>query len=112
VGVTAADAGLIALGLAEVPQIMSAFLPSPSTAYDKASGTISSGPESLKILRRGEIMGAGVSMGIAGAVALIASQNMGAHAAWIFLGAAGVLVLFVYEFERELRRGQQQAQGG
>ena len=54
-------AGLVALALAEVPQVMSAFLPSPSTAYDKASGGIETGPGSMQILRRGEILGSAVS---------------------------------------------------
>ena len=98
--------GLVALALAEVPQVMSAFLPSPSTAYDKASGGIDSGPGSMRILRRGEILGTAVSLGIATGVALIAAQQVGGHAAWIFIGAVVVLGLFLWEYERAIRMGK------
>ena len=89
------------LGLAEVPQVMSAFLPSPTTAYMGGAD-----PTRIAWLRRGEIIGSGVSLSIAAAVSMIAAQDMGQHAWWIFLGAAGILALFLWEYERAIRMGQ------
>ncbi len=101
--------GLVVLGLGVPSTIMSCYLPSPSTAYDKASGKISSGPASLAILRRGEIIGAGVSIAIGGAVALIASKDLGPAAAGLFAGCVGLLGLFCWEYERAFRLGRAHA---
>lgn len=100
-GEAVAAAGLVMLGLAEVPQIMSAFLPSPTTAYMGGSD-----PVRVAWLRRGEIIGSGVAMGIAVGVTLIASKEMGPAAAWIFIGALGVLAIFLWEYERAIRMGK------
>src|ERR1700733_7556220 len=100
-GDTVAAAGLVMLGLAEVPQIMSAFLPSPTTAYMGGSD-----PVRVSWLRRGEVIGSGVALGIALGVTLIAAKDMGAGAAWIFIGAVGVLAIFLMEYERAIRMGK------
>lgn len=101
-GERAAAAGLVMLGLAEVPQIMSAFLPSPTTAYMGGAD-----PVRVAWLRRGELIGSGVAMGIAAGVSLIAARDLGPGAAWIFLGALAVLAVFLYEYERAIRMGKQ-----
>lgn len=101
-----ASAGLVLLGVAEVPQVMSAFLPSPTTAYQGGAD-----PNRIAWLRRGEIIGGAVSLSIAAAVSLVAAQEIGGDAWWIFLGAAGVLGLFLLEYERAIRLGKQQNGG-
>jgi hypothetical protein len=98
---TTAVGGLVLLGLAEVPQVMSAFLPSPTTAYMGGAD-----PVRIAWLRRGEIIGSAVSLSIAGSVSMIAAQDMGNGAWWIFLGAVGILALFLWEYERAIRMGQ------
>ncbi len=104
-GLSEASAGLVLLGLAEVPQVMSAFLPSPTTAYQGGAD-----PKRVAWLRRGEIIGSTVSLAIAAAVSMVAAAEMGAAAWWVFIGAAGVLGLFLWEYERAIRLGQ--ADGG
>ena len=96
-------AGLVVLGIAEVPQIMSAFLPSPTTAYMGGSD-----PTRVAWLRRGEVMGGGVSMALALGITLIARKQAGPSAWWIMAGSATVLALFLAEYERAIRLGQQQ----
>ncbi len=101
--------GVVMMGVGVPGAIMSMFLPSPSTAYDKASGQISSGPQSLALLRRGEIMGTIVSLSIALAGTLLAADDLGANAAWIFVGALAVISLFIYEYESAFRKGKADA---
>lgn len=105
--VSEASAGLILLGLAEVPQVMSAFLPSPTTAYMGGAD-----PNRIAWLRRGEVIGSTVSLSIAAAVSLVASREMGNGAWWIFIGAAGVLLLFLLEYERAIRKGKRELGDG
>lgn len=88
------------LGLAEVPQVMSAFLPSPTTAYMGGAD-----PVRVRWLRRGEIMGAGVSVSIAVAVSLVAYDDLGPMAGLILIGAIIILGLFLWEYERALKQG-------
>lgn len=99
-------AGLILLGLAEVPQVMSAFLPSPTTAYMGGAD-----PVRVSWLRRGEVIGSAVSLSIAGAVSLVAAQSLGAGAGLIFIGAVVVLGLFLWEYERAIKLGQSEHGG-
>ena len=104
--VSQASAGLVLLGVAEVPQVMSAFLPSPTTAYQGGAD-----PTRIAWLRRGEIIGSVVSLSIAAAVSLVAAEDMGPAAWWVFVGAAAVLGLFLWEYERAIRQGQQAGAG-
>jgi hypothetical protein len=106
VGNSAAAAGLVLLGLAEVPQVMSAFLPSPTTAYMGGSD-----PVRVKWLRRGEIMGGGISVSIAVAVTLVAYDDLGPMAGLILIGAIVILGLFLWEYERALKQGVRDGQG-
>jgi len=102
---SASTVGLVATGLLAPPAVMSCFLPSPSTAYDKASGQISSGPASISFLKRGEILGTAVALGVAAALSLMAVDELGGHAAWVFVGAVAILALFLWEYERAFRLG-------
>lgn len=105
-----AVAGLAGMMLAEVPQVLSGFLPSPSTAYDKASGAINAGDQSMKILRNSEVKGTVVTIIMAGAVSLMAGAVIGKKAILLFFAAMGILVLFLMDFEGAIRKGKQQAQ--
>jgi hypothetical protein len=104
--ISSGTAGLIFLGIAEVPQIMSAFLPSPTTAFMGGAD-----PVRVAWLRRGEIIGGGVSMVLAMAIGLVAKEEAGKAALLIPAGSAAVLGLFLMEYERAIRMGQK-ANGG
>ena len=107
-----AVAGLAGMMLAEVPQVLSGFLPSPSTAYDKASGGIETGPESMAVLQRSKVKGTIVTVIMAGAVSLMAYSVIG-HKAWLlFLAAMAILWLFLHDFNRATELGYQHANGG
>jgi hypothetical protein len=103
---TLALAGLAGMMLAEVPQVLSGFLPSPSTAYDKAAGAIDTGPESMAVLRRSEIKGAAVTVLMAGSVSAMASIVIGPRAWLLFGGAMGILGLFIHDFESARKAGE------
>jgi hypothetical protein len=107
-----AIAGLAGLMLAEVPQVLSGFLPSPSTAYDKASGAIDTGPDSAKVLRRSLVKGSAISILMAGAVSAFAYIVVGWKAIWLFLLAMAVLGLFLQDFLQAQKLGAQHANGG
>lgn len=106
-----AVAGLAGLMIAEVPQVLSGFLPSPSTAYDKAAGAIDTGPESMRVLRRSEIKGTGVAVVMAAAVSVMAYNVIGWGAIWLFLLAMAVLALFLHDFEHAMTKGKAHANG-
>lgn len=108
---TLAMAGLAGMMLAEVPQILSGFLPSPSTAYDKAAGAIDTGPDSMRVLRRSEIKGTAVTVVMAGSVSVMASIVVGQQAWWLFAGAMGILALFLHDFESARRAGERARTG-
>lgn len=107
-----AVAGLAGMMLAEVPQVLSGFLPSPSTAYDKAAGAIDTGPESLRVLRRSEIKGTAVTVIMAASVSVMASIAIGRWAVLLFLLAMAVLVLFLHDFEQAMAKGRDFAENG
>lgn len=104
---TVALAGLVALGLAEIPQVMSGFLPSPATAYRDG------GDEQVVMwLRREEVIGSGLALGIALAVTMIVRGDFGGKAWWIFIGAVAILAIFLFEYERAIRLGREHGRGG
>lgn len=107
-----AVAGLAGLMIAEVPQVLSGFLPSPSTMYDKASGGIDTGPESLAVLKRSMIKGTAVAVVMAASVSAMAYGVIGWRAVWLFLLAMAVLVLFLHDCFQALRKGREEARGG
>lgn len=106
-----AVAGLAGMMLAEVPQVLSGFLPSPSTAYDKASGGIESGPESMEVLQRSKVKGTVVTVIMAASVSLMAYNVIGWNAVWLFLAAMGILWLFLSDFNSAITKGQEHAKG-
>ena len=107
-----AVAGLAGMMLAEVPQVLSGFLPSPSTAYDKAAGAIDTGPESMRVLRRSEIKGTAVTVVMAASVSVMASIAIGRWAVLLFLLAMAVLALFLHDFEQAMAKGRDYAENG
>ena len=107
-----AVAGLAGMMLAEVPQVLSGFLPSPSTAYDKAAGAIDTGPESMRVLRQSEIKGTAVTVVMAASVSVMASIAVGRWAVLLFLLAMAVLALFLHDFEQAMAKGQDYAENG
>lgn len=98
---TAALGGLVALAVAEVPQVMSAFLPSPTTAFQGGAD-----PERVAWLRRGEVLGSLVALAIAFGVTLIVRAEYGGRAWLVFTCSLIVLALFLLEYERAIRHGQ------
>jgi hypothetical protein len=109
-GLRLAVAGLAGMMLAEVPQVLSGFLPSPSTAYDKASGGIVTGPESMDVLQRSKQKGIVVTVIMAGAVSAMTYQVIGFHAIWLFLAAMAILWLFLHDFNGAIRKGTRVAE--
>lgn len=101
-------AGLVLLGLAEVPQVMSAFLPSPATARMGFNEGEDVG-ERIRYLRRGEVIGSAVSMAIALSVSLLARQQVGNKAFWVAGGSAAVLAVFLLEYERAIGTAEREA---
>ena len=110
-GLNLAVAGLAGMMLAEVPQVLSGFLPSPSTAYDKAAGAIDTGPESRQVLQRSKLKGIGVTVVMAAAVSLMAYQTIGWWAVLLFMLAMAVLALFLQDFNQAMKRGAAHANG-
>lgn len=104
-----AIAGLAGMMLAEVPQVLSGFLPSPSTAYDKASGAIDAGPESMEVLNRSKWKGVAVTFIMAASVSVMASIVIGKWAFLLFAAAMAVLALFLQDFNDAQRRGREAA---
>lgn len=89
------QAGLFLLALAEVPQVMSAFLPSPFTAATFG------GTEKARWLRRGEVVGSIVALSIAAAVTLVTKRKEP------LIGAVLVLAVFLWEYEQAMRYGRE-----
>lgn len=94
------DPGTAALMLSTVtavPAIMGAFADSPSTV-----ATTSQDPRTLHELRRGELVGAGVSIVVATALASVVADQ---QARTLILAAALLMIaVYVAEHERALRR--------
>lgn len=103
-------AGLAMLSIAEVPQVMSAFLPSPATArmgFNEGEDY----EERIRYLRRGEIVGGGVSLALALAITLIMRPQIGRQAWGPFIGASVVLAIFLFEYERAIQAALKDAGG-
>ena len=106
-----AVAGLAGMMLAEVPQVLSGFLPSPSTAYDKASGGIETGPESMAVMQRSKLKGTLVTVIMAASVSMMAYNVIGWNAVWLFIAAMAILWLFLQDFNSAIKRGQAAGNG-
>ena len=106
-----AVAGLAGMMLAEVPQVLSGFLPSPSTAYDKAAGAIDTGPESMQVLQRSKWKGIAVTVVMAAAVSAMAYQVIGWSSLLLFAAAMAILWLFLQDFNQAMTKGAAHADG-
>jgi hypothetical protein len=98
------------LAVAEVPQVMSAFLPSPATArmgFNEGEDYL----ERVRYLRRGELVGSSVSIALALSITLIMRPTVGAAAWGPFVGALVVLGVFLYEYERAIQAALRDAGG-
>lgn len=95
--------------LAEVPQVLSGFLPSPSTAYDKAAGGIETGPESMAVLESSKRKGVVVTVVMAGAVTMMAWSAIGPLSLLLFAAAMATLWFFLNDFNSAIRRGYEAA---
>lgn len=94
--------GLVMLALVEVPQTMSAWLPSPATA------AVSAGDEKKRRwLRIGQWAGSIMALAFAGAIAVLASSTIGKRAWFIFIGAAIVLGIFLYVWRMAMHEGEE-----
>lgn len=90
------DAGLFLLALAEVPQVMSAFAPSPFTMR-----TFSDNPEKVAGLKRDLAAGAVVSIGIGASIAMITKRPAP------LIGSVVVLALFLWWCRKALRHAEE-----
>jgi len=58
-------------------------------------------PTRVEWLRRGEIVGSAVSLAIAGAVSMLVGSP------WVFAGSSLILAVFLWEYERAIKQGEQ-----
>ncbi len=80
--------------------------------YDKASGAIDIGPESLAVLKRSAVKGTVVTVIMAASVSAMAYNVIGWKAIWLFLLAMGVLALFLHDCWQALQKGKAAAANG
>lgn len=93
--------GLIMMALVEVPQTMSAWLPSPATAAVSAGD-----PLKRKWLTIGQWAGAAMAMSFAAAISILGIPELGAGALWIFIGAGIVLATFLWFWRKAMKEGE------
>lgn len=99
----AALSGLVLVALAEIPAMMASYLPSPSTAYKDAGN-----PKRVYWLKRHQIEGGAIALTVAAGVSLIAAQDFGFNAIWIFLASAVILGAFLWEYNYCIKKGQEE----
>jgi hypothetical protein len=98
----AALLGLILLALCEVPQVMSAWLPSPATAAVSAGDA-----KKRKWLTIGQWGGSIMSLVIGLGISIVAYRDIG-HQAWlIFGGVVLVLGIFLYFWRMAMKEGEE-----
>lgn len=88
------QAAFVVLAGVEVPQVLSAFEPSPFTM-----ATFSDKPEKVKWIRHGYWTGGGLSLGFAAAMSIFAKSKLP------FVVAALVLAFTILVYEAALRKG-------
>ena len=81
------------LAMAEVIQVMSGFLPSPTTAYMGGAD-----PARIQSLRIDEVLGTTMALAIAGSIAYMEK------APGVFIGSAAILGVFLFRYEYALRK--------
>lgn len=84
--------GLVILSAAEVPNFLAGLLPSIFTIR-----TFADDPEKVAALRRGEIVGGGMALGVGIGASLVAKTWAPAVA------CLGTLAVLLYEYERAIR---------
>lgn len=96
--------GLVILAASEVPNFMAGLLPSLFTIQ-----TFSDDPAKVKALRRGEIVGGALALGVGVGASLVAESP------WPFVACAVIFGVLIYEYERAIRNpingGQDMASG-
>jgi hypothetical protein len=88
----AAQLGLVILAAAEVPNFLAGLLPSLFTIR-----TFSSDPEKVQALRRGEVVGSALSLGVGAGASLVAKRIEP------LLACLAVLGVLLWEYERAIR---------
>lgn len=93
--------GLVLLAMTEVPQVMSAWLPSPATA------AVSAGDEKKRRwLTIGQYAGATMSLLIGAGISALAYSTVG-NAAWLIFGCVVlVLAIFLYFWRMAMKEGE------
>lgn len=84
--------GLAILAAAEVPNFLAGMMPSLMTIR-----TFADDPEQLRALRRGEVVGSALALGVGLGASLIAESPIP------LLASGGVLAVLLYEYERAMR---------
>jgi hypothetical protein len=90
--VTPAQLGLVILSAAEVPNFLAGMMPSLMTIR-----TFADDPEQLRALRRGEVVGSALSLGVGLGASLVADNPAP------LLASAAVLAVLLYEYEKAMR---------
>lgn len=84
--------GLVILAAAEVPNFLAGLLPSLFTIR-----TFSDDPEKLAALRRGELVGSTLALGLGFGTSLVAKSP------WPFIACLAVNAILLYEYENAIR---------
>lgn len=92
---TLATAGLAIMAASEVPNFLAGLLPSTMTI-----GRFAAEPEDRARLRRSEIVGSALAIGVGAGTSLVA------HSAMPMVMVLAVLVVLLYEYERAIRMAQ------
>lgn len=91
-GMNAEQLGLVILSAAEVPNFLAGLLPSLFTIR-----TFSDDPEKIAALRRGELVGGGLSLAVGLGASLVAKSW------WPAVACVGTLGVLLYEYEKAIR---------
>jgi hypothetical protein len=92
---TVAMAGLAIMAASEVPNFLAGLLPSTMTI-----GRFAAEPEDRLRLRRSEVVGSALALGVGVGCSLVADSPVP------FLMVLGVLAVMLYEYERAIRGAQ------
>lgn len=84
--------GLVILSAAEVPNFLAGMLPSLMTIR-----TFADDPEQIAALRRGEVVGSALALGVGAGASLVADSPAP------FLACTAVLAVLLYEYEKAMR---------
>lgn len=91
-----ATAGLAIMAASEVPNFLAGLLPSTMTI-----GRFAADPEDRARLRRSEVVGSALAIGVGVGCSLVADSPVP------FIMVMGVLAILLFEYERAIRMAQQ-----